>query len=701
MTARTRQLRAAATSAAPMFESLEGRQLMSVTFASDIQQLEVLGTTGNDVIDVSMSNGQIKVVENGTASLHSATNVLQIEVSASDGNDSITINTNVSLPTMLFGNAGNDTIRGGSGDDMILGGSGDDYFDGRGGADSFTGSLGTDTVDYSSRAVPVYVTTYAGFGDDGAAGEMDTVDYDVENIWGGSGNDTIVGMHGISNEFRGNGGADTLDGYGGDDVLRGGAGNDTLLGNAGNDKLFGDAGVDNLQGGWGNDSLYGGNDNDTLLGQDGDDTLFGDGANDTLDGGIGRDVMFGGAGTDTVTYASRSDNIVITLDNEGNDGAAGELDNVFADVENLTGGAGNDRLTGNEYANILKGGGGNDWLSGLGGADILYGEAGDDRVFGGIGVDALYGGLGNDTLVTIDSASDTIYGGLGSDLFWLNSTDVTDADAAEKSAGNVLTANSFANGASIEPAGQDLADPSLAGLEKKNAVYGPRFDDNPLFRGSGPAINDVDQADLGDCYFLASIAGVADAKPELIRQSVTDLGDGTYAARFYGSDGKARFYRVDSQLPVSVGTSNPDFANTPGGVMWAAIMEKAFCYFRGNGTYQGIEGGIAEEAFKALGKTATTWDTIWYSEATMAAKMKDVLAKGGSVVVGTDDFWVTSLEGSHAYTVVWVSSDNIVTLRNPWAVDGTGGTGDMNDGLITMNMTQFDDDIWRLSFSYL
>src|SRR4051812_27099274 len=48
--------------------------------------------------------------------------------------------------------------------------------------------------------------------------------------------------------------------------LFGGAGNDTLIGGSGNDELFGGAGNDILEGKGGDDLLFGGAGNDTLIG---------------------------------------------------------------------------------------------------------------------------------------------------------------------------------------------------------------------------------------------------------------------------------------------------------------------------------------------------------------------------------------------------------------------------------------------------
>ncbi|MFM7408757.1 MAG: M10 family metallopeptidase C-terminal domain-containing protein [Cuspidothrix sp.] len=67
-------------------------------------------------------------------------------------------------------------------------------------------------------------------------------------------------------------------------------------------------------------------------------------------------------------------------------------------IENATGGAGNDRLTGNTLSNLLIGANGNDQLQGLAGNDTLEGGAGNDTLNDGSGNDTLWGGLGDDNL---------------------------------------------------------------------------------------------------------------------------------------------------------------------------------------------------------------------------------------------------------------------------------------------------------------
>ena len=111
-------------------------------------------------------------------------------------------------------------------------------------------------------------------------------------------------------------------------------------------------------------------------------------------------------------------------------------------------------------------------------------------------------------------------------------------------------------------------------------------------------MTDVVQGNLGDCYFLAGLAAVADDTPHAIRQSVVDFHDGTYGVRFGNN-----FYRVDSDLPVASSTSRtPSYAKLgANNSMWVAIMEKAFAHYRkGSNSYASIESGWSVEVNRAV-----------------------------------------------------------------------------------------------------
>jgi Ca2+-binding RTX toxin-like protein len=81
-------------------------------------------------------------------------------------------------------------------------------------------------------------------------------------------------------------------------------------------------------------------------------------------------------------------------------------------LENVIGGAGNDRITGNMLANTLDGGSGNDAIFGGSGNDTISGGAGDDTIAGGAGNDnfcyqgLLSGAITISSLLGVDTIAD-------------------------------------------------------------------------------------------------------------------------------------------------------------------------------------------------------------------------------------------------------------------------------------------------------
>lgn len=111
-------------------------------------------------------------------------------------------------------------------------------------------------------------------------------------------------------------------------------------------------------------------------------------------------------------------------------------------IENGTGGAGDDLITGNDVSNTLLGNGGNDTLEGGAGNDTLNGGAGDDT---------MAGGLGNDTYI-VAQAGDLVVesAGEGSDevrtarLAYALTANV-EALTGTSAGGQRLTGNALAN----------------------------------------------------------------------------------------------------------------------------------------------------------------------------------------------------------------------------------------------------------------
>ncbi|MEB3189974.1 MAG: Calx-beta domain-containing protein [Snowella sp.] len=160
--------------------------------------------------------------------------------------------------------------------------------------------------------------------------------------------------------------------------------------------------------------------NNTLAGLDGNDTYFYDA--DTAQGTDTINETLTG-GTDALDFSKTAAPVNINLGLTTTQTVAGaNLKLVIPTValENVIGGMGSDRLTGNSLANTLSGGNGDDLISGAAGDDNIYGQAGNDFLNGGAGIDTFYytGSLtgattatnlfGLDTLSDFTSAQDKI-----------------------------------------------------------------------------------------------------------------------------------------------------------------------------------------------------------------------------------------------------------------------------------------------------
>ena len=162
----------------------------------------------------------------------------------------------------INGMGGNDVLIGGPGNDVLNGGPGNDVLVGGGGNDSLTGGPGTDTASFQDHHTAVDASLVTHVATDRAIHQRDHL-ASIENLRGGTGNDT-------------------LDGNSGNNVLSGGPGNDDLNGNAGNDQLNGGSGNDIEIGGTGNDHIWAGS---------GDDVIDGSQGNDHIDCGSGNTVV--------------------------------------------------------------------------------------------------------------------------------------------------------------------------------------------------------------------------------------------------------------------------------------------------------------------------------------------------------------------------------------------------------------------------
>jgi hypothetical protein len=331
----------------------------------------------------------------------------------------------------------------------------------------------------------------------------------------------------------------------------------------------------------------------------------------------------------------------------------------------------------------------------VGGGNVSVFDAGQ-------GDDTLFAGAGNDLLVTVGGGTDHVVGGSGLDSFWVDSSDVlTQVTGAETAATSVHTITQFYEPTTnstgpvpLEIAGQNLADP-LAGYAYQN------FSANPLF-SDGTQYTDIRQGSVGDCYFMSALASMAAQKPGLVRQSITSLGDGTYAVRFY-RNAQPEYIRVDGDLPVYGGTSSPAYARLSGtGETWVALLEKAYAVFRASdNNYISLSGGWMGSVYKDLANL-TSNDIVLSSQnaESLAQTMSSQLNAGHLLTAATFGVPTGPFLAGHAYTVMSVdtiSGVTYVTLYNPFGYDAVSYDSNPNDGLLQVTMAVFQANFIALS----
>jgi Ca2+-binding RTX toxin-like protein len=288
-------------------------------------------------------------------------------------------------PQTFYGSSENDTLVGterygdklygyhqSNGDrgtnDFLNGRNGNDWIDGGLGYDTMDGGDGIDTLDARAHGDGYELNMETGTTNQSANGVKETA-VNFENVYTGSGNDTVFG---------------TSD----DNEIHGGSGNDILYGKGGNDRLYGEGDNDILVGGYGFEYLHGGNGIDTVK-------------YDYYDGGAMINLSTGKTVFDGNVNSSDYDELV--------------------SIENVVGSKGNDIITGDHHNNHLNGSDGNDIIHGgrgndtlvAGGGDrnTLVGGTGQDKLIGGGGIDTMTGGANADRFVLGDASGMLYQGG--------------------------------------------------------------------------------------------------------------------------------------------------------------------------------------------------------------------------------------------------------------------------------------------------
>ena len=311
--------------------------------------------------------------------------VRAIEVDAGGGDDRVRIDDangafTTTIPTVIDGQDGNDTLAGGAGAETFYGGAGNDVVDGNGGADTAALGNGDDTFVWDPGDGSDVV--------DGQAGN------DAMTFNGAAVDETIRmgvnGTHALLDRDPGRvhmdlNGIERVDvnSLGGNDTLSVGDLSATDVRTVNHDEAAALGGT----------TPDAGSDQTIVSGTDGADAI-------TASGQGGGASVSGLGATVNIAHAEASRD-ALTIDALGGDDRI-DAQGLAADSVRLTadGGAGNDGLAGSAGADVLLGGDGNDTIDGNKGADVSQMGDGDDTFVWdpGDGSDTVDGQAGDDAM---------------------------------------------------------------------------------------------------------------------------------------------------------------------------------------------------------------------------------------------------------------------------------------------------------------
>ena len=196
--------------------------------------------------------------------------------------------------------------------------------------------------------------------------------------------------------------------------------------------------------------------------------------------------------------------------------------------------------------------------------------------------------------------------------------------------------------------------------------------------------NDIKQGSLGDCWFMCSIASLAERKNLVERLFLTRdvCHEGVYRIRFC-KGGEWQTVTIDDYIPCSPG-AGPVFSRSHGNELWVMLMEKA--YAKLHGSYFLLKGGWAHEGMMDLTgcptrnyefdnedvKTMIKEDYLW-------PLLRHYDDDGCMLSASTpgEDRWTDNrgstpkggLVAGHAYSVIQVKEAygyRLLNIRNPW-----------------------------------
>lgn len=209
-----------------------------------------------------------------------------------------------------------------------------------------------------------------------------------------------------------------------------------------------------------------------------------------------------------------------------------------------------------------------------------------------------------------------------------------------------------------------------------------------LWGTNGPQYTDVQQGAAGDCWLLSAYASIAAFRSTYIENMFHYVGTWTlsdgqvafYNVTFYNDSGIAHTVMVDTELPAGPCPGGYEYDQPVNGVLWAALLEKAYAEANGQeyvdtqnpgqDSYAALWGGYPAWVMTAVTDCAASSGPINSSQITTDLNSGNTDLNSGNAIVC---IWTTTpsspeIVGDHSYGIVGYNPNcqSPFTVYNPW-----------------------------------
>jgi hypothetical protein len=217
---------------------------------------------------------------------------------------------------------------------------------------------------------------------------------------------------------------------------------------------------------------------------------------------------------------------------------------------------------------------------------------------------------------------------------------------------------------------------------------------------NGVSVSDIDQGQIGDCWYLAVLSSIAARHPEKIQQLITQIAPNTYRVELYDLSGKKVTVVVapsDVNDPTGGGIAGASMASEK----WVRVMEAALIKSRGviarngndstgNGSIDGGTLDQEQDAYHAItGERGTIYNPPQMTNQAVANVISQNVNMGKPVWASTTELpadvpqpqWYVP---GHAFAVLGTDGASVL-VRNPWGDAAPGSS----QGIIAISLDDF------------